>query len=62
MNKTKKKEIQRYREQTGEEEGEERGQAGGEGKMVIMGLYEVMCVKFLKNHKALQNLKTFSFN
>ena len=42
--------------------GEERDQAGVEGKMVIMGLYEIMCVKFLKNHKALQNLKTVSSN
>jgi len=41
---------------------EERDQAGVEGKMVITGLYEIMCVKFLKNHKALQNLKTLSFN
>ena len=42
VNKTKKKEIQRYREQTSE------GEGGAEGKMVIMGLYEIMCVKFLK--------------
>ena len=42
--------------------GEERDQAGVEGKMVIMGLYEIMCVKFFKNHKALQNLKTVSSN
>ena len=27
---------------------EQRDKAGAEGKMVIMGLYEIMCVKFLK--------------
>ena len=50
VNKSKKKQIHRYREQTsgyqwGEGEGQHRG--GGE-KGVIMGLYEIMCVKLLK--------------
>lgn len=34
---------------------------GVEGKKVIMGLYEINCVK-LDNCKAPQNLKTLSFN
>ena len=48
----KKKQIHRYREQTsGYQWGEGRGQehARGRGeKGVIMGLYEITCVKLLK--------------
>lgn len=49
-----KKQINRWRGQTsgylwgeGREEGQYRGEGLG-GKKVIMGLYEIMCVKLLK--------------
>ena len=46
---------------SGEREWRE-GQYRGRGKKrVIMGLYEINCVK-LENCKALQNLKNLSFN
>ena len=52
MNKTKTKQTRRYRDQTsGYQRGEGRreGQYRGRGeKEVIMGLYEIMCVKHLK--------------
>ena len=53
VNKTKKKQAHRYKEQTssyqwGWWEGSNIG-VGGEG--VIMGLYEIMCVKVLKTVK-----------
>ena len=52
MNKTKKKQTHRYREQTsGYQWGDEQGMAnrGRERKVrVIMELYEITCVKFLK--------------
>ena len=49
---TKKKQTPRYREQTsGYWWGEGRGEGkyrGRGGKRAIMGLYEIMCVKFMK--------------
>lgn len=52
-----KKQINRWRGQTsgylwgeGREEGQYRGEGLG-GKKVIMGLYEIMCVKLLKTVK-----------
>ena len=51
MNKTKKKQIHRYREQTSGYqwgEGKGRGNIGVGGRKDIMELYEIMCVKVLK--------------
>ena len=51
VNKTKKKQIHRYREQTSGYqwgEGKGRGNIGVGGRQDIMELYEIMCVKVLK--------------
>ena len=52
MNKTKQKQTHRYREQTSGyqwREGRGKGNTGvGENRKVIMGLYEIMCVKLVK--------------
>ena len=51
VNQTKKKETHQYREQiSGYQWGEGRGRGNirVEEKRVIMGLYEIMCVKLLK--------------
>ena len=61
MNKTKKKQTHRYREQTsGYQWGDEQGMAnrGRERKVrVIMELYEITCVKFLKKKKMIFEIR-----
>ena len=51
MNITKKKQTHRYREKTSGEKEAGRGFLGVRGKRVIMGLYEIMCVKLPKTVK-----------
>ena len=59
MNKTKKKQTYRYREQTsGYQWGEGQYRSRGK-KSVIMGLYEIMCVKLLKIVKPIEFKESF---
>ena len=54
VNKTKKQQTHRYREQTSGYQwggGRRKGQDRGRGKKVIMRLYEIICVKLLKTVK-----------
>ena len=62
VNKTKKKEIQRYREQTSEGEGGAEGQSRSRGENGYYGIIWNHVCEIFENHKALQNLNTLSFN